>query len=64
MRSHGVVLGVVIFTGMIGGAVGPILTGRIFDVTHSYQVAFLILVVVSIIGFIISALVRPIKVKE
>ena len=64
MRSHGVVLGMVIFTGMIGGAVGPVLSGRIFDVANSYQLAFLILLVLSIIGLILSALLKPIKLKE
>ncbi len=46
--SHGANYGMVIFLGQIGGAVGPVVTGRIFDTTESYQLAFLILIVVSI----------------
>lgn len=64
MRSHGVIFGMVIFTGTLGGAVGPVVTGGIFDVTRSYQLAFLILLLISVMGFILSTLLRPIRVKE
>lgn len=60
-RSQGVILGVVIFSGTVGGAIGPILTGHIFDITGSYQLGFLILVVASIIGLILTTLLRPIS---
>jgi MFS family permease len=62
--SHGAIFGTLLFISQIGGAVGPTVTGRIFDVTHSYQLAFLILLAVSIIGFILSILLQPIKSKE
>jgi len=56
--------GTVLFTSSIGGAIGPIVTGRIFDVTNSYQVAFIILLAGAAIAFTLSALLRPITVKE
>jgi MFS family permease len=43
----------------IGGAIGPVLAGRISDVTGSYQVAFLTCAAVGVVGIILSALIRP-----
>ena len=60
-RSQGTLLGIVIFSGTFFGSISPILTGRIFDITGSYQLAFLILLPVAIIGLILSTLVRPIS---
>jgi nitrate/nitrite transporter NarK len=54
----------ILFTGAIGGAIGPVVAGGIFDVTSSYQLAFLILLVVSVTGFVLSALLRPIRAKR
>lgn len=62
-RSHGVTLGMVIFIGQFGGAAGPIVSGRIFDLTGNYQPAFLILVLVSFAGLILSAFLRPTKIS-
>lgn len=63
MSSHGVILGMVLCCGTIGGAIGPVLAGHIFDITHSYQLAFLILVVFSIIGLTLTTSLRPITSK-
>ncbi|MDO8687086.1 MAG: MFS transporter [Dehalococcoidales bacterium] len=46
--SHGVNLGMVLFLGHIGGALGPVVTGRIFDVAQSYQLAFAILIAAGV----------------
>ncbi len=59
-RSQGTLLGVVIFSGTIGGSIGALLTGHIFDITGSYQLAFLILLLLAIIGLILTTLIRPI----
>ena len=40
MRAHGAIFGVVLFCGTIGGAIGPVVAGRIFDVTGGYDLAF------------------------
>ena len=42
-RSVGAIFGAIVFFGTVGGAIGPILAGRIFDVTGSYVIAFLTL---------------------
>jgi len=61
LRAHGAIVGTVIFVGTIGGAIGPILAGRIFDVTGNYQLAFLILVGITIIALILALLLRPVS---
>jgi len=53
LRSLGVIFGVNAFGFMIGGAIGPVLAGHIFDITGSYQLAFLVGAVVGIIGLIV-----------
>jgi len=40
MRAHGSIFGTILFCGTIGGAIGPIAAGRVYDVTGSYQIAF------------------------
>ncbi len=59
LRSHGVLLGITNFAYASGGAVGPIVVGLIFDITGSYQSAFLVSAVVSVIGLIITLFLRP-----
>ncbi len=56
MTSHGTNLGMLFFLGLMGGAVGPIVTGRIFDLTHSYQLAFFILSASAAGGLILASL--------
>jgi len=60
LRSHGVILGIAIFSGTIGGAIGPVLAGHIFDITNSYQQAFFICVALSIVAFTLALFLRPI----
>jgi len=59
LSSHGAILGAVLFCGTIGGAIGPVLSGHIFDVTGSYQLAFLVCVAISITGLILTSLLKP-----
>ena len=39
-RTHGAIYGGIYFFGTIGGSAGPIMAGRVFDVTGSYEYAF------------------------
>ena len=41
LPSLGAILGVMILSGQIGGAIGPLLAGEIFDLTRSYFFGFL-----------------------
>jgi MFS family permease len=61
LSSHGLIFGVVGlgFTG--GAALGPLVTGYIFDLTGSYKVAFQICAALGVIGLIVSAVLRPTK---
>lgn len=59
LSSHGVILGVIVFMSTIGSLVGPVIAGRIYDINKSYQTAFIILVIFSITGIILSVLLRP-----
>ncbi|MFC2015179.1 MFS transporter [Chloroflexota bacterium] len=60
-RSQGTLLGISIFCGTFISSVSPIITGRIFDITRSYQMAFLILLFVAIAGLIFTTLLKPIS---
>jgi MFS family permease len=62
-RAHGTIFGIVIFVGSVGGAVGPMLTGRIFDNLSSYQVAFLILLALAVMGLVMTLFSGPFKKK-
>jgi MFS transporter, OFA family, oxalate/formate antiporter len=59
--SHGVLFGIVLFCGTIGGAIGPLLGGYIFDLTGSYQTLFFILTGVTVIGFVLIIMLRPLQ---
>ncbi len=45
LRAFGKVLGVVTISATLGAATGPVVTGRIFDVTGNYKLAFILHVV-------------------
>jgi MFS-type transporter involved in bile tolerance (Atg22 family) len=57
--SHGLLFGMVLFSGTIGGSVGPFMTGYIFDLTGSYQAAFIVLTALAIMGLVLIILLRP-----
>ncbi|MFC1995367.1 MFS transporter, partial [Chloroflexota bacterium] len=60
LRSLGLILGVLIFIADIGDASSPIVVGRIFDVTGSYNLAFITTAGFAILGIILSLLITPI----
>jgi len=59
LSSLGVILGAITFVIMTGAAVGPVLAGWIFDITNSYQLAFLVCIAFSIVAIILALLLRP-----
>ena len=59
LRSHGFIYGVIGIGFTAGGAVGPLVTGYIFDITGSYQNAFLTCAAFGIIGLILMIILRP-----
>ena len=63
LSSHGLILGVIAFSFLLGGAAGPLLLGYIFDVTGSYQWGFLVCAVISFVGLILTAVLKRRGVK-
>ena len=57
--SHGLLYGIVLASGTIGGAAGPLMAGRTFDVTGSYRIAFYVLILLAVIGFALITLLKP-----
>jgi MFS family permease len=62
--SHGLLFGIILFSGTLGGAVGPLMAGRTFDITGSYRMVFLVLSVLTLIGFVLMIMLRPIGARE
>ena len=58
-RAHGAIFGGIVFFGTLGAAVGPIMAGRIFDVTGSYAYAFTVLAVMGAIGLALVISLPP-----
>ena len=58
-RALSSLFGITIFFGTAGAGLGPIVAGRIYDVTNSYQSAFLLMIIASIIGLILALLLKP-----
>ena len=58
LSSHGLILGVISFSFLLGGAFGPFLFGLIFDIIGSYQWGFLACGVVSFIGLMFTAILK------
>ncbi len=58
LRSHGLIFGVFGISVSWGGAVGPLVTGYLFDMSNSYQIAFLVCAVVSLTGILFAAFLR------
>ncbi len=61
MRSHGVILGVIVSTITFGSAVGPVMAGAIYDAVGSYTIAFIVCVVFGVTGIILSLFLRPVS---
>ena len=64
-ESHGVNFGMILFLGQIGGAIGPVVTGRLFDINGNYDMAFFILIITSIVALISTAMkVKHVKISS
>jgi MFS family permease len=61
LGSHGLVYGVVHVGFTLGAAAGPFVMGYIFDLTDSYQFAFLTCAVFSAIGVLLTMMLKPAK---
>jgi len=48
--SHGALFGVIMAANGVGGAIGPVLTGRAFDLFGSYEAPFLALIAMGLLA--------------
>ena len=58
LGSLGAIMGGTTFLYTCGGAVGPVVSGHLFDITGSYNLAFLIVAILTIIASIITLTVK------
>lgn len=63
LKSMGIIFGFQATAFTIGAAVGPVVTGYIFDVTHSYQIAFVVTAVIGFAGLLLTIILPPLKKK-
>ncbi len=61
LRAHGLTFGCVLFCGTLGGSIGPLLAGRVFDTTGSYLLAFNTLAVLAALGLLLVLTLTPVK---
>ncbi len=59
LSALGRILALVIMADSLGQTFGPVMAGRIFDVRHSYDLAWFIITVAGILGAVIVAFIRP-----
>jgi MFS family permease len=59
LKNHGLIYAVVVLGFTAGGAVGPFVTGYIYDVTDSYYSAFLACIAFMVAGLVLTVLLRP-----
>jgi len=52
-RALGMLFGAIVFFGTLGGALGPILAGWVFDMTQSYYLAFSILAILAAVALLL-----------
>ncbi|MFC1937846.1 MFS transporter [Chloroflexota bacterium] len=63
LKRHGAIIASTGLVTAAGGAIGPLVAGIIYDVTGSYQLAFVVCIVICIIAIVAAALLRPIRSK-
>lgn len=59
LKNHGLIYAIIVLGFTAGAAVGPLLTGYIYDITESYRIAFLVCIAFAVIGLILTALLKP-----
>jgi len=58
LRAHGVIMGFIMLGATFGNGIGPVVAGHIFDITGSYNLAFLIFAILSVIGLMLMLLLK------
>jgi len=63
VRAHGALYGIVFFSSMVGGAIGPVVAGYIYDTTESYSLAFWLCAAVVALALVLILSLRQIRPK-
>ena len=62
--NFGTIFGLMMLIGMMGGMVGPVFAGWVFDTTGSYQLAFQIVALTTIVAIPLILLAKPPRAKQ
>lgn len=54
-RSSGLLLGIILMLNTLGGAIGPLVTGVLFDIKGNYKIAFIVCFIMAVLTFVLSA---------
>ncbi|MFW6151009.1 MAG: MFS transporter [Chloroflexota bacterium] len=52
--SHGAIFGIILASGAVGGAGGPFMAGRLFDIYGTYRIPFLIIALLAIAALLLT----------
>ena len=61
LSSHGVILASAAFVGACGAALGPLVSGHIFDMTGKYTWAFFICLLMTVLSVLLASLLKPVR---
>ena len=65
LRAVGVILGTVAFAYTIGAAIGPVISGYMFDIINSYSPVFWVATALAAVAFVLSLLIQmPAKARQ
>lgn len=59
VRSLGRIMGIVITTDSLGQALAPVLVGRLYDIHHNYNLAFILVAAAAAVGALAVLFIRP-----
>lgn len=61
LKNHGAILGIITFASTIGGSMGPVVAGAIFDTYGGYKIVWLTCIGVSAASFILSMSIKSVE---
>jgi MFS family permease len=61
LTSHGVILAGAALIGGFGAALGPLVSGHIFDLTKGYGWAFFTCLIMTLLSVMLASLLKPVR---